>query len=172
MTCQVMWVARDRRIWFAERRVIGSQSPGICFWLLFFVGIEKTVWRNNLESLPQFIINPTPKVKQELPCWKNYEEEEGVKRDKKNIGVGTSVTVKVGEINENIREGKTIRMRKELFVLYYLAHIFFFPRTFLLLVLSACLIHGVQMFNSCKGLLRNSHTRIENFVPLIRLSTL
>ena len=39
------------------------------------------------------------------------------------IGVGSSVTVKVGEIDEKIREGKGIRMRKELVGLYYLAHI-------------------------------------------------
>ena len=40
-----------------------------------------------------------------------------------NIGVGISVTVKVREIDEKIREGKIRRMRKEMFVLYYLAHI-------------------------------------------------
>ena len=36
------------------------------------------------------------------------------KRYKANIGVETSVTVKVKEIEENIREGKTRRMKKEL----------------------------------------------------------
>ena len=40
-----------------------------------------------------------------------------------NIRVGNSVTVKFGEINEKIREGKTRSMRKELVGLYYLAHI-------------------------------------------------
>ena len=44
-------------------------------------------------------------------------------QDKAKIGVGASVTVKVGEINENIREGKIRRMRKELVGLCYLAHI-------------------------------------------------
>ena len=37
--------------------------------------------------------------------------------------MGTSVTVKVGEIDEKIREGKSRRMRKDLVGLYYLAHI-------------------------------------------------
>ena len=36
------------------------------------------------------------------------------KWDKTKIGVGTSVTVKVGEIDEKIREGESRRMRKEL----------------------------------------------------------
>ena len=38
-----------------------------------------------------------------------------MKRDKKKIGVGNSVKVKVGDIDEKIREGKK-RMRKELVV--------------------------------------------------------
>ena len=44
------------------------------------------------------------------------------KRDKTKIGVGTSVTVKVGEIDEKIREVKSRRIRKELVGLY-LTHI-------------------------------------------------
>ena len=44
-------------------------------------------------------------------------------RDKTRIVVGTSVSVKVKEINEKIREGKIRSMRKELVGLYYLAHI-------------------------------------------------
>ena len=43
--------------------------------------------------------------------------------DKTKIGVETSVIVKVGDINENIRDGKIIRTRKELVGLYYLSHI-------------------------------------------------
>ena len=37
--------------------------------------------------------------------------------------MGTSVTVKVGDINEKIMKGKSRRTRKELVFLYYLAHI-------------------------------------------------
>ena len=44
-------------------------------------------------------------------------------RDRKKIGVRTSVTVKVGDIDKKIREGESRSMRKELVVLYYLAHI-------------------------------------------------
>ena len=35
-------------------------------------------------------------------------------QDKTRIGVGSSVTVKVGEIDEKIREGKIIRKRKDM----------------------------------------------------------
>ena len=45
--------------------------------------------------------------------------------DKTNIGVGDSVPVKVVDIYEKIREEKIRRMNKELFFLYYLAHIYF-----------------------------------------------
>ena len=51
------------------------------------------------------------------------KRRKGVKRDKTKIAVGTSVTVKFGDINEKIREGKNRRMRKELFGFYSLAHI-------------------------------------------------
>ena len=36
------------------------------------------------------------------------------KRDRINIGVGTSITVKVGDINEKLSEGKSRIMRKDL----------------------------------------------------------
>ena len=39
-------------------------------------------------------------------------------------------------------------------------------------MISACLLHGIQMVNYRKGLLRKSHTRIDNYVPLVYLSTL
>ena len=47
----------------------------------------------------------------------------GAKGGKANIGVGDSVTVKVRYIDENIREGGSRRMKKDLVVLYYLSHI-------------------------------------------------
>ena len=48
------------------------------------------------------------------------------KQEKTKIGVGASVTVKIVDIDEKIREGEILRMRKELFGLYYLAQISFF----------------------------------------------
>ena len=86
--------------------------------------------------------------------------------------MGTSVTVKVEEINEKIREGESKSMRKEMVSFSYLSHIapILFP--FTPFVVSACLLHGVNMVNYRKGILRKSHTRIDNFVPLIRISTL
>ena len=40
------------------------------------------------------------------------------------IGVGCSLAVKVGEIDEKIKEGGSRRIRKELVGLYHLAHIY------------------------------------------------
>ena len=45
------------------------------------------------------------------------------KGNKTKIGVGNSVTVNVGEINEDIREGEIRRMMKELVGLYYSSQI-------------------------------------------------
>ena len=44
-------------------------------------------------------------------------------QDKTKIGVDTSVTVKFRDIDEKIREGKIISMRKGMFGLYYLTYI-------------------------------------------------
>ena len=38
------------------------------------------------------------------------------KQDRRNIGVGAYITVKVGDIDEKIREGKSRKMRKDLVV--------------------------------------------------------
>ena len=54
-----------------------------------------------------------PQVNQELPCWQNYEEEEECKAGKDEDQVGTYLTVKVREINENLREWGIIRIRKD-----------------------------------------------------------
>ena len=51
---------------------------------------------------------------------KRRKEEKG---DKMKIGEGTSVAVKVREIDEKVREGIIRRIRKDLVSLYYLAHI-------------------------------------------------
>ena len=67
-----------------------------------------------LEYLPQSLIDITPQVNQELPCWHNYKEEEGGKARKDDDRLGTSFTVKVGEINGNIREEKSKSKRKDL----------------------------------------------------------
>ena len=73
--------------------------------------------------LPQSLITLTPKVNQELHCWKNYKDEEGGKAGKDKYWVETSVTVKVREIDEKIREGKNRRIRTEMVLLYDLEHI-------------------------------------------------
>ena len=76
--CQGMCITRSHAIWFSERGVISSQRPGI-FFRVCFCWNWKTVWRNTLEFLPQSLITTTPQVNQELPCWQNYEEDEGGK---------------------------------------------------------------------------------------------
>ena len=90
------------------------------------------------------------------------------KRDKTKIRVATSVTVKVGEIDENIREGNIRRIRKDLVgCLAHIASVLVLYHCWLLVP-----VLYLQMVKSCSGLLRKSHTRIENFVPLIYISIL
>ena len=70
--------------------------------------------QHTCESLPKSQIAPTPKSTISVPVGIIEKRSREEKRDKAKIGVGTSVTVKVGEIDEKIREGKSRRMRKEL----------------------------------------------------------
>ena len=49
-----------------------------------------------------------------------------LKRDRTKIGVGASVTVKVREIDDKIKEVKSRSMKKELVGFYYLAQIAYF----------------------------------------------
>ena len=67
LSCNCMWAARAHTIWFSERIVIGSQSPGQCFVGFYFL----------LELKNSLIADHSPQVNHELSCWHNYEEEEG-----------------------------------------------------------------------------------------------
>ena len=67
-----------------------------------------------------------PKSTRSFPVGTITKRRKEAKWDRRKIGIGTSVTVKVGEIDEKIREGKSRRMRKELVGLCYLAHINYF----------------------------------------------
>ena len=62
--------------------------------------------------------------------------------------MGTSVTVKVGEIDKKIREGKKYKDEEGAgwLVLFRTHHFRHCP--FSLLVVSACLLHGVEIVNS------------------------
>ena len=51
----------------------------------------------------------------------NIRKEEN--QDKTKIGMGNYVTVKVGDTNERITEGKSRKMSKEMAGWYYLAYI-------------------------------------------------
>ena len=66
------------------------------------------------------------------------------KRDKTKIGVGTPVIVKVGEIDEKIREGKRRRMRKYMVdCLSHIASVLLFSHFWWLVT-----VFSLQMVNS------------------------
>ena len=65
-----------------------------------------------------------PKSTRRLPIGTITKRRKKVKKDKTKIGVGTSVTVKIGEIDEKIGEVESIRMRK--YLVGYLAQIYSF----------------------------------------------
>ena len=73
--------------------------------------------------LPQSLIYPTPKLPRSFLVGTTTKRRKETNHEKTKIGVETSVTVKVGEIDENIGDRKSIRMRKDLVVLYYLEQI-------------------------------------------------
>ena len=62
--------------------------------------------------LPQSIITPPPKLTKSFPFGTLTKRRKKAKWDKTKIGVVNSVTMKVGEIDEKIREGKIRRMSK------------------------------------------------------------
>ena len=80
------------------------------------------VLQHTLEALPQSLITSTKSTKSFLVDTTTKSMKEA-NMDKAKIGVGTSITAKVREIDEKIREGERRRTRKELVGLYYLAHI-------------------------------------------------
>ena len=55
-----------------------------------------------------------PQVNQEFPVGTIRKRKKDAKRDRMKVRVESSVTVKVGEIDEKIREGESRRMRKEM----------------------------------------------------------
>ena len=65
-----------------------------------------------------------PKSTRSLPIGTITKRRKKVKKDKTKIGVGTSVTVKIGGIDEKIGEVESIRMRK--YLVGYLAQIYSF----------------------------------------------
>ena len=80
------------------------------------------VWQHTLESLQQSLITLPPKSTNSFYVVIITKRRKEANRDKTKIRVGTSGTVKVGEIDEKIREGESRSMRKDLVGLYYLAH--------------------------------------------------
>ena len=73
----------------------------------------------------QLFITSTTQFKKLFPVEKITKRRKEANQDREKIGVGTSVTVKVGEIDEKIMEAESRSMRKELAGLYYLSHISF-----------------------------------------------
>ena len=151
----------ERSYWFSTS---WKFFVGFCFLL----ELKKIVWQNTLESLPQSLITTTPKSTNSFPIGTITKRRKKANLDKTNIGVGTSFTVKVGDINKNIREGGSRRMMKDMVgCLAHIASVLVLYKFWWLVP-----VFYLQMMNSRWGLLRNYHTRIDNFVPLIRLSTL
>ena len=99
-------------------------APASFCWLLFFFGIEKKSLTAH-SRIATTIDNHShpPKSTEIFPVGTIMKRRKEAKRDKTDIRVGTSIKVKVGEIDEKIREGQSRRMRKELVGLYYLANI-------------------------------------------------
>ena len=60
------------------------------------------------------IITPTSKSTKRFPVGTITTRRKDAKWDRTKIGVGNSVTVKFGEIDEKTREGKNIRMKTDL----------------------------------------------------------
>ena len=58
---------------------------------------------------------PYPRSTKSIPVCSIMKRRKKIQRDRLKIGVGTSVTLKVGKIDEKIREGESRSMRKELF---------------------------------------------------------
>ena len=74
---------------------------GFCFLLELKKRFDSTLsirYHNSLSLTP-------PNSNNRFPVGKIMKRRKEAKRDKTKIGVGTSVTVKVGEIDEKIREG-------------------------------------------------------------------
>ena len=89
------------------------------------VGIEEKRFDSTLLNLYHNLSSLTPpKSTKSFPVETITKRRKEAKRDKTKIGVRTSVTVKIRDIDEKTRDGKTRRMRKELVGLYYLAHIY------------------------------------------------
>ena len=162
----IAWGSRGiARYHSLREELLVLNAPAIFCWLLFFV--EKTVWQHTLELLEQLLIT-SPKSTKSLPVGTIAKSRKKGNRNKTKIRVGTSVTVKVVYIDENIREGKIKRTRDELFgCLAHITSVLFLSQFWWLVP-----VFSLYMAKSCKGLLRNSHTRIDNFDPIIRLSDL
>ena len=80
----------------------------------FLVGIEEKKWFDS--TLLNIYHNSSsltpPKSTKSFPVETITKRRKEAKRDKTKIGVGTSVTVKIRDIDEKTRDGKTRRMRR------------------------------------------------------------
>ena len=113
-----MWWLRDRVLWFNGRLVFPSWRRGNFLLASFFVGIAFHTKKNQHHTgyllLKSLIAPPPPKWTMSSHVVKIAQEMMEKKRIKTNIEVGSVVLVKVGDMEENIREWRIRRMRKEL----------------------------------------------------------
>ena len=154
-------------------KLLVLNTRAIFYWLLFFCWN----WKNGLTAhswIATTIDNHShpPKSINSFHVGKITKSRKEAKRDRTNIRMGDSITVKVGDIDAKIREGEIRRTRKDMVSLHCLLHI----ASALLLSHFWWLVLVFSMVYRCwtpiKGLLVKYHTCIDNFVPLTRLSTL
>ena len=116
LICQGRWGLGIGATWFTERGVIPSQSPGFFCWLLFFCDCfsHKKISSAFANIYRNFY--PPPKSTARLlvvTIMKETKEAKKVKQGKMKVRVGSAMTLKVGEMEEKAREGRSRRTRKE-----------------------------------------------------------
>ena len=110
----------SRELILRERRFSFSTPGQLFIGFVFLLGLlftQKTNLQHTGYLLLQLLIAsppPPPKSTMSSPGFKISQEMMEKKRIKKQIGVGSVVKAKVGEMEENTREGRIRRMRKEL----------------------------------------------------------
>ena len=172
LICQGMWVTWVRAIWFSEKVVIGSQRPGnFLLASVFLLELKKLLTAQpristtiNNHSHPPSLPRAYLLTKlQRVGRIKSGQDEDRGGGFCHNEGQRYWWEDQ-GGWNQKGGEGAG-------WILLFSTHRFC-PSHFSNVLVSSCLLRGVNMVNSCWGLLRNSHTRFDNFVLLVCLSTL
>ena len=101
---------------FLREDLLFINSRAICFCFCFLLELIFTLKKNQQHTLYFILqsINATPpKVHHELTCCHNCRGMKDKKHIKMKIWLGYVVKAKVGDMEDNIREGRRRRMREE-----------------------------------------------------------